>query len=119
MTILVIGLIGLTGGILSGLFGIGGGFIIVPALVALAGFSLTGAAGTTLAALLLPVGALGALEYWRAGEVDLRAAAIIALGLLVGAYFGARLSLSLPVELIQRAFGLVLLGIGIRYALFS
>lgn len=119
MTYLSIGVIGLAGGLLSGVFGIGGGLIIVPALVAFAGFSLTGAAGTTLAALLLPVGALGAMEYWRTGQVDLRAAGLIALGLLVGAYLGARVGLSLPTAVVQRAFGLLLLGVGIRFALFS
>ena len=75
MTYLLIGLIGLAGGILSGLFGIGGGLVIVPGLVLLAGFSLTAAAGTSLVALLLPVGVIGALEYWRTVQVDLPAAA--------------------------------------------
>jgi len=119
MTYLLIGLIGLAGGILSGLFGIGGGLVIVPGLVLLAGFSLTAAAGTSLAALLLPVGALGALEYWRTGQVDLPAAALVALGLLLGAYAGARLGLSLPPELMQRAFGILLVGLGLRFALFG
>lgn len=119
MSYLLIGLIGLAGGVLSGLFGIGGGLVIVPGLVLLAGFSLTAAAGTSLAALLLPVGALGALEYWRTGQVDLPAAALIALGLLLGAYAGARLGLSLPPELVQRVFGILLVGVGLRFALFG
>ena len=114
----VIGLIGLGGGILSGLFGIGGGLVIVPGLILLAGFSAKQAAGTSLAALLLPVGILGAMEYWRAGQVDIRAAVLIAAGLLIGAYFGARIAVGLPADLIQRAFGVLLVLVGVRLALW-
>ena len=114
----VIGLIGLGGGVLSGLFGIGGGLVIVPGLILLAGFSAKQAAGTSLAALLLPVGILGALEYWRAGQVDVRAAVLIAAGLLIGAYFGARIAVGLPADLIQRAFGVLLVVVGVRLALW-
>jgi uncharacterized membrane protein YfcA len=115
----LIAIIGLIGGVLSGLFGIGGGLVIVPALILVAGFPIATAAGTSLAALLLPVGLFGALEYYRAGNVDVRAAAVIAVGLLVGAYFGARLGTSLPPEVVQRAFGIFLLVVGARLALFS
>lgn len=115
---LVIGLLGLAAGLLSGIFGIGGGLIIVPGLVVLAGFTIREAAGTSLAALLLPVGALGALEYWRAGQINVPAAALIAGGLLIGAYLGARFSLGLPVEVIQRGFGVLLLVVGVKFALF-
>jgi len=116
--LLLIGVIGLVGGLLSGPFGIGGGLVIVPGLVLLAGFSMTQAAGTSLAALLLPVGLLGAIEYWRAGQVDIRAAVIIAGGLLVGAFFGARLATSLPADTVQRAFGAFLLVVGARLLFF-
>ena len=115
---LIIGAVGLAGGLLSGAFGIGGGLVIVPGLVILAGFGLREAAGTSLAALLLPVGILGAFEYWKAGEVNIGAAAIIAAGLLVGAFLGARFSLSLPVDLVARAFGVLLLVVGAKFALF-
>ena len=117
--LLVVGGIGLFAGILSGLFGIGGGIVIVPLLVLLVGLTITQAAGTSLAALLLPVGALGALEYWRGGFVDLRFALILAVGLLLGAYLGARLGISLPVEVVQRAFGVLLVIVGIRFAFFG
>jgi uncharacterized membrane protein YfcA len=110
--------VGAGAGVLSGIFGIGGGVVIVPALILLAGFSVTQAAGTSLAALLLPVGALGALEYWRAGLVDVRVAAILAAGLLLGAYLGARVGISLPAEAVQRAFGVLLVVIGIRFIAF-
>jgi len=88
MTLLLIG-IGLTAGVAAGLFGIGGGILVVPALVFLANFSQEKATGTSLAVLLPPVGILACLEYYRHGNVDLRAAALIALGLVAGAYLGA------------------------------
>ncbi len=117
--LVLIAVIGLAGGILSGLFGIGGGLVIVPGLILLAGFPIAKAAGTSLAALLLPVGLFGALEYYRAGQVDLRAAAIIAVGLLVGAYLGARIGTSLDPAIAQRAFGIFLLVVGARLTLFA
>jgi len=119
MLVLVIAAaIGAAAGVLSGIFGIGGGVVIVPALILLAGFSVTQAAGTSLAALLLPVGALGAIEYWRAGLVDVRVAEILAAGLLIGAYLGARVGISLPAETVQRGLGVLLLVIGIRFIAF-
>lgn len=118
LALIVVAAIGLVAGILSGLFGIGGGIVIVPALVLLAGFGVSQAAGTSLAALLLPVGALGAWQYWQAGLVDVRAALILAAGILLGAYLGARLGISLPAATLQRAFGLLLVLVGVRFALF-
>jgi len=112
-------LIGLAAGVLSGLFGIGGGVIIVPLLVLVLGFTAQQAAGTSLAALLLPVGLFGALQYWQAGQVNILHAAMLALGLLLGAYLGARLGLSLPSEVVQRAFGVLLVVVGLRLALFA
>jgi len=117
--LVVVGAIGLLAGVLSGLFGIGGGIVIVPLLVLLVGFTTTQAAGTSLAALVLPVGALGAYEYWRAGQIDLKVAAALALGLLLGAYVGARLGISLPVEVVHRTFGVLLMIVGIRFVFFS
>lgn len=119
LQLVVVGGIGLLAGVLSGMFGIGGGIVIVPLLILAVGFTATQAAGTSLAALLLPVGALGALEYWRAGQIDLAVAAVLALGLLLGAYLGARLGISLPVEVVQRAFGVLLVIVGIRFVFFS
>jgi uncharacterized membrane protein YfcA len=115
--LVVSGLIGLGSGVLSGIFGIGGGLLIVPSLIVLMGMTIKQAAGTSLAALLLPVGILGVLEYWRAGQIDVRVAAVLALGLLIGAFIGARLALGLPNELVQRAFGVLLVVVGVRLAL--
>ncbi len=118
MQMVVGGLIGLGSGVLSGVFGIGGGIVIVPSLILLMGLTVRQAVGTSLAALLLPVGILGVLEYARAGEVDVRLAVVLALGLLVGVYVGARIGLGLPAELVQRGFGVLLIVVGIRLALF-
>src|SRR5438067_1208781 len=84
--------IGLSAGLLSGLFGIGGGILIVPALLLFGKMDPATATGTSLGALLLPVGALGAWEYYRNGHVNVAAALLIALGIFVGAYFGARVA---------------------------
>jgi uncharacterized membrane protein YfcA len=113
MTMLYI-LIGLAGGVLSGLFGIGGGVVIVPALLLLAHMPVLTATGTSLGALLLPVGALGAWAYYRNGTLDIRAALLIALGLFIGAYFGARLAMLLPETQLRRVFAVFLVLVAIR-----
>ena len=81
--------IGLLAGLLSGILGIGGGIVIVPSLVFFAKMSQKSAVGTSLGAMLLPVGALGVWAYWRDGHVDVKGALLISLGIFVGAYGGA------------------------------
>jgi len=100
--------IGLFAGVLSGMFGIGGGIVIVPALVLLGGFAPHKATGTSLGALLLPVGLLGAMQYWRRGDVDFRASLVLALGLFLGAFAGAQLGLTLAPNMLRRAFAVFL-----------
>ena len=113
MTILYI-LIGVAAGVLSGLFGIGGGVVIVPALLLVARMTPLTATGTSLGALLLPVGALGAWEYYRKGQLDLRISLLLALGLFLGAFFGAKFAqLLTPVQL-KRAFAVFLVLVAIR-----
>src|SRR5688500_19463189 len=102
MTILYI-LIGLGAGVLSGLFGIGGGVVIVPALMLMVKMSPLAATGTSLGALLLPVGALGAWEYYKSGHLDMRIALLLAAGLFLGAYGGAKLAVAIPPVYIKRA----------------
>jgi uncharacterized protein len=100
--------IGFGAGILSGLFGIGGGLVIVPALILLARLTPITAIGTSLAALLLPVGALGAWEYYKKGHLNVPAALFIALGLLFGAWLGARLAQQLSPVQLKRGFAVFL-----------
>jgi uncharacterized membrane protein YfcA len=111
-SIILLILVGLAAGIASGLFGIGGGVLIVPGLVFLLGFSQHTATGTSLAILLPPVGIAAVLEYYRHGSVDLRAAFIAAAALLVGAWFGAVLANHLKDEYLRLAFGIFVVGLG-------
>jgi uncharacterized membrane protein YfcA len=107
-------ILGLVAGVLSGLFGIGGGVIIVPALILLAHMKPQMATGTSLGALLLPVGILGAWQYYRQHSLNVHASLWIALGLVVGAYFGAMLAMKLPPRELQRLFAVFLLFVAIR-----
>lgn len=99
-------LVGLVAGVFAGLFGIGGGIVIVPALILIAGFPLVMATGTSLAAILLPVGILGVIAYYRARIIDVRASAYIASGLLISVAFGVWLANSLPAGLMQKFYAL-------------
>jgi uncharacterized membrane protein YfcA len=101
-------IIGLAAGVLAGLFGIGGGILIIPALVLLLKMDPQTATGTSLGALLLPVGALGAWAFWKRGHVDINGSLLLALGLFVGAYFGAQLNQTLSPESARRAFAVFL-----------
>jgi uncharacterized membrane protein YfcA len=106
--------IGAAAGILSGLFGIGGGVIIIPALVVLQGFSQIKAQGTSLVALLPPVGILAFLEYYKRGHTDLYAGIIICIAMVIGAKFGAQFANMLPVDVLRKAFGIFVILIGIK-----
>ena len=112
--VLTLVLIGLAGGVLAGLFGIGGGVLIVPALIYFGGMTIKSATGTSLGALLLPVGLLGAMTYWKAGNLEIRAAVIVAVGLFFGAWFGARLAQSMQTALLQRLFAVFLVLVAAR-----
>jgi uncharacterized membrane protein YfcA len=99
--------IGLLAGVLSGMFGIGGGIIIVPALVLLLGMTQQTASATSLVALLLPVGILGVLEYYREGRISMDniwLGLLLAAGLFIGAYFGAKIATHLSGTVLRRAF---------------
>lgn len=104
--------IGVFSGIASGMFGIGGGVIIVPALIYLAKFSQHAAIGTSLAILLPPVGMLAVLEYYRHGNVDLKAAFIVAIAFMVGGWLGAHLANHIGGHVLKLLFGIFVLGIG-------
>ena len=107
-------LIGLLAGVLSGLFGIGGGILIVPALVLLVNYPTKMALGTSLGALLLPVGLLGAYTYWQHGDLNIRGSLLLAVGLFAGAYIGARLAQVIPAATLQRMFAAFIVLMAIR-----
>lgn len=114
---LLVAVVGVAAGILSGLFGVGGGVLIIPGLVLLLGFSQHQAQGTSLVALLLPVGILGVIRYWKAGHVNWIAGLIIAVGILLGAYIGAGFAIKISEVWLKRAFGILLILVGIRFIL--
>ena len=113
-TLVTLLLIGAAAGILSGFIGIGGGLLIVPALMYFMGMSQMAAQGTSLALMLPPIGALAVMNYWKAGEVDVRAAAVMVLAFVAGGYFGSRIALSLDPLKVRLAFGLVMLFVAVR-----
>jgi uncharacterized membrane protein YfcA len=101
------------------MFGIGGGLVIVPALLYIMKLRELEAIGTSLAALILPVGLLGAIEYYRNGYINIRYAGLIAIGLFVGAYFGAKLVMPLSPVFIRRLYGIFLLIVAGRMLLMG
>jgi hypothetical protein len=115
MAVLPVLLLGFVAGILSGMFGIGGGLVIVPALVFLFHTPFKTATGTSLFALLWPVGVLGVVGYWKAGHLNWWQGAWIALGLFLGAWFGAQITLSLPTATMKKLYALFLLIAGAWY----
>jgi uncharacterized membrane protein YfcA len=109
----VLAAIGAVAGLLSGLFGIGGGVVIVPALIYFAGFDQHRATGTSLAVLLPPVGIGAAFEYYRHGGIDIRAAAIVAVSLLIAGWLSAIAANRLSENYLRLAFGVFVIGLGI------
>jgi len=107
--------VGFTAGILSGLFGIGGGSLIVPSLIALAGMDVLHASATSLAALLLPVGVLGVWQYHKAGLVQWKVAGWLSGGLLLGSAIGASFALALPSRWLERGYACFLLYVAVNY----
>lgn len=110
-------LIGAVAGMLAGLFGIGGGIVIVPMLVAFLKFAPSKAVGTSLAAMLLPVGILAVWKYAKVGDVDFRIASAMAVGIFIMAYVGAHVGLSVGNTLVSRGFGVLLLLVGLKFLL--
>jgi len=110
-------LLGFVAGTLSGMIGIGGGTIIVPALVFLFGFSQHLAQGTTLALLVPPIGILAAWTYYKQGFVDMQTAGLICLGFFFGGLLGAKIATGLPSVVLERIFGVALLLIALKMIL--
>ena len=112
-------ILGLFTGTLSGLFGIGGAVIIIPALVLLFKFNQHMAQGTTLALMVPPIGLLAAWTYFKQGYVDLYIAGFICLGFFIGGLIGAKLAVQIPDQILRKMFGVFLLVISLRMILFS
>lgn len=112
--------IGLVAGVAGGMFGIGGGAIMVPAMVLLLGMDQKFATGTSVAAQILPIGILAAIVYQRNGNLNLKYAVLIAIGLVIGNLFGALFANQdfISSELMKKLYGVFLLVIGARYLLF-
>ncbi len=113
MHLLLYGLLGIAAGVFSGLFGLGGGAIVIPALVFLFGFSQQSAQGTSLAMFLPPIGLLAVIRYWQAGFINIPVAVVLAATFFIGAAVGAHYAVGLPEVLLKRVFGGVLAIIGI------
>lgn len=119
-TIITLILIGLIAGILSGLIGIGGGIIVVPALVFFLGLTQHSAQGTSLAMMLPPIGALAVYNYYKAGNTNLIYAFILALCFFIGGYLGSKLSIEfINEQWMKRIFGIILFIIAIKMIFFS
>jgi uncharacterized membrane protein YfcA len=101
--------IGIVTGIMAGMLGIGGAIIMIPALVYLMGFNQQMAQGTSLAVMLPPIGIIAAFNYWKAGQVNIKFAIILAVAFIIGSYFGSKLALNLPQSVLKKIFGVLLL----------
>lgn len=102
-------IVGLLAGIISGFVGVGGGIVMVPAMVWVLGYSQHQAQGTSLAVIMFPVVLLAVRNYYRAGMIDPKVVLVIALAFFVGGYFGSRWSLALPMGTVQKIFGVIML----------
>lgn len=118
-TIVLLVLVGLAAGILSGLVGVGGGIIIVPCLIFILGYSQKAAQGNSLALLLLPLGILGVMNYYRQGYMDYKVVIAMAIGFIVGNFFGSKWALTLNDEKLKKGFAIVLLLAAIKILFFD
>ena len=113
-TLLALVLIGLLTGALGGMIGIGGGILIIPALIFIIGLNQHEATGTSLAVLLPPIGLFAAYNYYRAGYVNIKYALILAITFMIGSYFSSKISINLPDNVIKKVFGVVLFLVAIK-----
>ena len=108
-TFIILIIIGLLAGILSGLVGVGGGILMIPFLIIFLGLTQHQAQGTALFAMLPPIGILAAINYYKEGFVKWEYAIVIAFTFVIGGYLGSKLSLSLPPQMVRRIFGVIML----------
>jgi uncharacterized protein len=118
-TILIIIITGIAAGMLSGLVGVGGGIIIVPSLIYFLGFSQHSAQGTSLGLLLLPAGILAVIQYYKQGDINVTAVALLAVGFLAGGYYGSKLALSLPQDTVKKLFAIFMIIVAVKMLFFD
>ncbi len=113
-TIAILVMIGLMAGVFGGMFGVGGAIIMIPALVYFLGVDQHTAQGTSVAIMLPPIGLFAAYNYYKAGEVNIWYAVIIAIAFMAGGFFGSKIALALPENLLKRLFGVLLLLLALK-----
>lgn len=118
-SVLILLVVGLLAGFLSGMVGIGGGIIIVPVLVYFLHFTQHQAQGTTLFMFLLPIGILGVMNYYKAGYVDFKTAFIIGSTFVLGSYFGSKFAISIDQKTVKQIFGVIIVLLGIKMIFFK
>lgn len=107
--LLILIVIGIITGFMAGMLGIGGAIIMIPALVLLMGLSQQTAQGTSLAVMLPPIGIIAAYNYYKAGQVNIKFALILAAAFIIGSYFGSKIALNIPQPVLKKIFGILLL----------
>lgn len=112
--IVLLVLTGIAAGLIAGGLGVGGGIILVPALVFIFGFSQHQAQGTSLAVLMFPVMAVGVLNYYKEGYVNFKYAFVIIAAFVIGTYIGSKFSVDLPARTLRKVFGILMLIVGIK-----
>ncbi len=118
-TIILLLIIGLVAGILSGLVGVGGGIVVVPALIYLLAFSQQQAQGTSLGLLLLPVGILAVINYYKQGDIDIKVVLIMAVTFTIGGWIGSKLALTISQTTVKKVFGIFLACVAIKMIFFE
>lgn len=113
-TVIILLAVGFIAGMLSGMVGIGGGIVIVPALVYFLAFPQKTAQGTTLALLMFPIGILGVYNYYKQGHIDFKVVILIALGFIAGSFFGSKISLAMSDEKVKKVFAIIIMLVAIK-----
>ena len=118
-TVLILLAIGLFSGMLGGMVGIGGGIVIVPALIYFLGFSQLNAQGTSLALIMFPVGVLGVINYYKQGHIDFNIVFILAVGFVIGSFLGSKFAMNIPQAFVKKSFAMLMIVIAMKMLFFD